>query len=81
MKIILTLLIACCLFSCSKKKVIKAPANAVCSEKPPTNEACAAAFSRWFYNSGSNSCQLINYSGCSQVGFATKAECDACSAK
>lgn len=52
--------------------------NSKCEERPPTNEACLAHFERWFYNEASNSCELISYSGCSQKGFETKAECDAC---
>lgn len=51
---------------------------ALCSERPPNNEACAAFFERWFYNAGTNQCELIGYSGCSAYGFATEAECQAC---
>jgi len=52
--------------------------NAVCIETPPNNEACQAAFNRWFYNSNTQKCSQIFYSGCSQRGFATKTECEAC---
>lgn len=51
---------------------------AACSEVPPTDEACQAYFQRWFYDAASNSCTQIGYSGCSQKGFATQAECEAC---
>lgn len=52
-----------------------------CSETPPTNEACQAAFNRWFFNEDANACELIGYSGCSQKGFATQEECEACKCK
>lgn len=61
-------------FSACDKKVCEDPNNP-CSDTPPTNEACAAYFERWFYNSSSNTCTLIPYSGCSQKGFATETEC------
>ncbi|MBW8360342.1 MAG: BPTI/Kunitz domain-containing protein [Weeksellaceae bacterium] len=51
---------------------------AICSEAPPTNELCAAAFNRWFYNQEKNKCELIAYSGCSERGFETEPECEAC---
>lgn len=51
---------------------------APCTERPPNDEACAAAFQRWFYNAGTNQCELIAYSGCEAYGFATEAECQAC---
>jgi hypothetical protein len=54
------------------------PVAAACNEQPPTDEACQAAFSRWFYNEEQNRCELITYSGCSQKGFATQAECHTC---
>lgn len=53
----------------------KAPA---CKDVVPTDEMCAAYFTRWFYNSESDNCQQIGYSGCSQKGFATRQECEAC---
>lgn len=54
------------------------PKAATCSEAPPTNELCLAYFSRWFYNSNTNKCELVGYSGCSQKGFETEQECEAC---
>lgn len=51
---------------------------ATCQETPPTDEACQAYFQRWFYDAESNACDSIGYSGCSQYGFATEAECEAC---
>ncbi len=52
--------------------------NMACQDVVPTNEMCAAYFTRWFYNSESNNCQQIGYSGCSEKGFATQQECEAC---
>ena len=57
------------------------PTIATCSETPPTNELCQAAFNRWFYNKEKNKCEQIGYSGCSQKGFATQQECDKCKCK
>jgi hypothetical protein len=54
------------------------PTNTTCNDTVPTNELCLAYFSRWFYNSSSNKCELIGYSGCSQKGFETEQECEAC---
>ena len=55
--------------------------NPICSQTPPTDEACAAYFERWFYDKTKNSCSKISYSGCSQNGFSTKEECEACKCK
>lgn len=63
------------LFGCSKDDVAMDP---VCLQKPPTDEMCEAYFTRWFYNAETNTCAEIGYGGCSQVGFATKAECEEC---
>ncbi len=49
-----------------------------CAETPPTNEMCTAYFTRWFYNAQTQTCTQIGYSGCSQRGFATEQECEAC---
>lgn len=54
------------------------PPTTVCMETPPVNELCQAAFQRWFYDQETNNCKQIGYSGCSQVGFATQSECEAC---
>jgi len=53
----------------------------VCKEIPPTDEACRAYFTRWFYNEETNSCEEIGYSGCSAYGFETKEECENCGCK
>ena len=57
------------------------PQLATCSETPPTNEACAAAFNRWFFNREKNKCAQISYSGCSQKGFTTHQECEECTCR
>lgn len=54
------------------------PSDAVCHDSPPLDEACQAAFNRWFFDKTQNSCQLVAYSGCSQKGFASQQECEAC---
>ena len=54
------------------------PQLATCSEIPPTDEACLAFFQKWFYNKGSNKCEEIGYSGCSDKGFSTQQECEEC---
>lgn len=66
-----SLLLGACQKNCDNKP-------ATCSERPPTNEACAAYFERWFYNADQDKCELIGYSGCGQYGFATQADCEAC---
>lgn len=78
MKLSITLLTiaATTIFAACKQDC--AVTNSRCEERPPVGEACLAYFERWFYNEGSNSCELISYSGCSQKGFETKAECEAC---
>ncbi|MCY1529576.1 hypothetical protein D9M68_647280 [compost metagenome] len=64
--------------SCSKKcKTTEGP----CNDKVPVGEACQAYFQRWFFNPATNSCELKAYSGCSQKGFATEQECNACKCK
>lgn len=52
--------------------------SGACADTPPTDEACQAYFTRWFYNSQTQSCQEVGYSGCSQKGFATESECLSC---
>ncbi len=52
--------------------------NPVCQETVPTNEICQAAFQRWFYDAATQKCEEIGYSGCSQIGFATREACEAC---
>lgn len=49
-----------------------------CAEKAPTDELCQAYFQRWFFDSSSQQCQQIGYSGCGEYGFATQAECEGC---
>lgn len=72
---VLLLLVGVWITACNKNCDNK-PAS--CSERPPNNEACAAYFERWFYNAGTNQCELLAYSGCGAYGFATEAECQAC---
>lgn len=71
----LSLMIFSLLLSCSKDCENSDP---TCTEVPPTNEACAAYFTRWFYNESKNTCEQLSYSGCSAWGFSTKQECEAC---
>jgi len=71
--IILSLSLTACETTCD---LTNAPA--ACSEVVPTDEACQAAFERWFYDKNSNNCEKISYSGCSQWGFATEVECETC---
>ena len=61
--------------SCKKECEIN---NPVCLETPPTDEVCQAYFERWFYNKGSDKCEMIGYSGCSQKGFESQGECENC---
>lgn len=49
-----------------------------CEIQPPTNEVCAAYFENWFYNTNTNACELIGYSGCESYGFGTQTECETC---
>jgi hypothetical protein len=71
----LFLVVALGLTNCSKDCETKI---ATCNETPPTDELCDAFFNRWFYDKEKNSCEQIAYSGCSQKGFATERECEAC---
>ncbi len=77
------LMFSVCLFlfffttSCKKDCDI-AELNPACEETVPTNELCQAAFKTWFYNSETETCSEIGYSGCSQKGFETKEDCEAC---
>ncbi len=75
--IALALGILFCFTSCDKDNNCEST-NAVCKETVPVGEACLAVFSRWFYDKNTNSCSEKSYSGCSQKGFATQAECESC---
>ena len=63
------------LFNCNKECQFD---NDVCTETPPTDELCQAAFNRWFFDQESKVCEMRFYSGCSQKGFATESECQEC---
>ena len=52
--------------------------SATCNDTPPVGEFCLAYFERWFYNKNTKKCDKIGYSGCSQRGFTTQAECENC---
>jgi hypothetical protein len=75
LKIMLAVIAMITALSCNKDCI---PTDPVCSETPPTNEMCQAYFERWFFDSSSNTCSKIGYSGCSQKGFATEQECLTC---
>lgn len=62
-------------FSCSKNCELTISA---CQDKVPDNEDCLAYFERWIYEERKNNCELISYSGCTQVGFATEQACNEC---
>lgn len=49
-----------------------------CEVYVPANEPCQTEFKRWFYDEGSNSCQLVEYTGCTQRGFETQSDCQVC---
>lgn len=61
--------------SCDKENELEV---STCNETPPTDELCDAFFTRWFYDKEKKRCEEIAYSGCSQKGFATQRECEAC---
>lgn len=66
------------LLGASCQKTCEVVTNAKCKEAPPTNELCQAYYERWFYNQRHDKCEKIGYSGCTQKGFATETECNAC---
>ncbi|RYD97390.1 MAG: hypothetical protein EOP54_11040 [Sphingobacteriales bacterium] len=66
--------------ACSKLSDCQA-VDAKCLQQSPLNEACQQFFERWFYDAGSGQCELVAYSGCSDFGFKTAAECNACACK
>lgn len=49
-----------------------------CNEQPPSTELCQANWTRWFFDSNSNQCQEITYTGCNIYGFDTKTDCEQC---
>jgi len=65
-------------FTSCKKEQCDLSQNTTCTEAPPTDEACLAFFTRWFYDASTGNCSEIGYSGCEQYGFATKEECEEC---
>lgn len=52
-----------------------------CETRPPTHDPCDGIFQEWFYNTETNTCELIEYSGCGGHGFDTQAECETCICK
>lgn len=75
MKYLFLILIISGNVSCQKEC---ASNNPDCADVPPSNEACAAYFNRWFYNNATNKCEQKGYSGCSPYGFETLQECEEC---
>jgi len=49
-----------------------------CEVQPPTDDPCDGIFQEWFYNITTNTCELIEYSGCGGHGFETQAACEVC---
>lgn len=78
-KILFGFLVALVMLACNKPKCDHQPNT--CADRVPQDELCQAYFTRWFYDDSSNKCEEIGYSGCSQKGFATKAECEECKCK
>ncbi|NNE28459.1 MAG: hypothetical protein HKN16_02405 [Saprospiraceae bacterium] len=79
MREILILLSFCCfVFFPACDKDCDVNPDPVCLETPPTNEACLAFFTSWFYDQDNDECYEEGYSGCSQRGFATLEECQNC---
>ena len=66
------------LFTACKDDCDLAEINPACEDTISTDEICQAFFARWFYNSETESCAEFQYSGCSQKGFQTKEDCEAC---
>jgi hypothetical protein len=65
------------LFSACDKECDASKAEA-CEVYVPANESCQTQFKRWFYDESSNSCQLVEYTGCTQRGFETQSDCQIC---
>ncbi len=64
--------------ACKDKEVCESIDNPTCQETPPMDEECLAHFNTWFYDSDTNTCEQIAYSGCNAKGFETKAACESC---
>lgn len=62
--------------SCSK--TCEAFTNQKCKDRVPTKEACQAQYKRWFYNQQEDKCRLVEYTGCSDKGFVSEADCNSC---
>lgn len=75
-RLIVSIALVFCCYSCTKDCANSQQAK--CLETPDTGTTCAAYFESWFYNQGTNTCELIGYSGCSPVGFTTKVACESC---
>lgn len=71
--ILLVFLLGACEDDCMESS------DPVCNEQVPTDELCQAAFSRWFYDSNTETCSEIAYSGCEAYGFESQEACEACS--
>ncbi len=74
------------LFSSCKKDQASGPAcafdnNFTCAQTPPSKSTCGSYYERYFYDSETRSCQLVRYSGCTVLGFASRASCDSCSCR
>lgn len=59
-------------------KTCDASKESVCEAYVPANESCQTTYSKWFYDEGSNTCQLVTYTGCTQRGFESEAACQVC---
>ena len=54
------------------------PDDVRCDDAPATGITCQAYFESWLYNSDTKKCEFVGYSGCNEIGFQTKEECELC---
>lgn len=64
------------LIGCKKKE--DCISDQKCSEYPPKDELCQAAFESYFYSAKDGKCYKKGYSGCEEYGFKTEEECKQC---
>jgi hypothetical protein len=77
MKLFFLIFIGIVFISCKKQTTCNY-SNPSCEQSPPEGVTCMAYFESWIYDKSSKSCKWTGYSGCNQVGFDSKEECEKC---
>jgi len=76
-KLLAIIILSLIYFSCNKD-CDESNSDPKCNEEPPTTEQCQANYIRWFFDTSSNKCKEVEYTGCNIYGFDSEENCEQC---